>query len=180
MSERIVKANTRQSKIWAHVEHAFAAQKHRMVLVVRTIGIARATIKIGMANLVYNFQRLAWLESRIASVWHRSAPKGRPTTHKSPINPAERSMLRSRQPGLQPSLQNQTVLRTVQLTWSVGHLENRFHRVGTKIFADRVARQAGAPLDLTNGYALAEMPAADHTEYVHVDHSDASRLSTGS
>lgn len=42
----------------------FAGQKHRMGLVVRTIGIARATIKIGMANLVYNLQRLAWLEGR--------------------------------------------------------------------------------------------------------------------
>jgi IS5 family transposase len=28
--------------------------------------VSRATIKIGMANLVYNFQRLAWLEGRIA------------------------------------------------------------------------------------------------------------------
>lgn len=37
-----------------------------MGLVVRTIGIARATIKIGMANLVYNFQRLAWLQGRTA------------------------------------------------------------------------------------------------------------------
>lgn len=37
-----------------------------MGLVVRTIGIARATIKIGMASLVYNFQRLAWLEKRTA------------------------------------------------------------------------------------------------------------------
>lgn len=35
-----------------------------MGLIVRTIGIARARIKIGMANLVYNFQRLAWLEAR--------------------------------------------------------------------------------------------------------------------
>ena len=51
-------------KVRAHVEHVFAGQKHRMGLVVRTIGIARATIKIGMANLVYNFQRLAWLEGR--------------------------------------------------------------------------------------------------------------------
>lgn len=47
-------------------EHAFARQKHRMGLIVRTIGIARARIKIGMANLAYNFQRLAWLEGRIA------------------------------------------------------------------------------------------------------------------
>lgn len=38
----------------------------RMGLIVRTIGIARATVKIGMANLVYNFPRLAWLEGRTA------------------------------------------------------------------------------------------------------------------
>ena len=42
------------------------AKKHRMGLVVRTIGIARATIKIGMANLAYNFRRLVWLEERTA------------------------------------------------------------------------------------------------------------------
>ena len=48
------------------VEHVFAGQKHRVSLVVRTIGIARARIKIGMANLVYNIQRLAWLEGRTA------------------------------------------------------------------------------------------------------------------
>jgi hypothetical protein len=35
-----------------------------MGLVVRTIGIARTRIKIGMANLAYNFQRLAWLQGR--------------------------------------------------------------------------------------------------------------------
>ncbi len=66
LPERIAKANTRRSKIRAQVEHVFAGQKHRMGLIVRTIGIARATIKIGMANLVYNFQRLVWLEGRTA------------------------------------------------------------------------------------------------------------------
>jgi IS5 family transposase len=66
MPEHIAKANTKRSKIRALVEHVFAEQKHRMRLVVRTIGIARATIKIGMANLVYNFQRLACLEGRSA------------------------------------------------------------------------------------------------------------------
>ena len=30
----------------------------------RTIGIARARIKIGMASLACNIQRLAWLEGR--------------------------------------------------------------------------------------------------------------------
>ena len=44
------------------VEHVFAVQKHRTGPFIRTIGIARARIKIGMANLAYNFQRLAWLE----------------------------------------------------------------------------------------------------------------------
>ena len=42
LPERIARANTRRSKIRAHVEHVFAGQKHRMGLVVRTIGIARA------------------------------------------------------------------------------------------------------------------------------------------
>jgi hypothetical protein len=46
------------------VEHVFARQKHRMSLFIRTIGIARARIKIGMANLAYNFQRMVWLEGR--------------------------------------------------------------------------------------------------------------------
>lgn len=66
LPERIARANARRSKVRAAVEHVFAGQKHRMGLVVRTIGIARARIKIGMANLVYNFQRLAWLEGRTA------------------------------------------------------------------------------------------------------------------
>jgi hypothetical protein len=43
------------------VEHVFAEQKDRMGLFIRTIGIARATIKIGMANLVYNIKRFIFL-----------------------------------------------------------------------------------------------------------------------
>jgi len=66
LPERIARANARRSKVRAAVEHVFAGQKHRMDLVVRTIGIARARIKIGMANLAYNFQRLACLEGRTA------------------------------------------------------------------------------------------------------------------
>ena len=64
MPERVARANAKRSAIRSAVEHVFAGQKHRMGLVVRTIGIARARIKIGMANLAYNFQRLAWLERR--------------------------------------------------------------------------------------------------------------------
>ena len=37
-----------------------------MGLFVRTIGLARATTKIGLANLVHNMRRLAWLERQPA------------------------------------------------------------------------------------------------------------------
>ena len=46
------------------VEHVFAEQKDRMDLFIRTIGLPRATIKIGLANLVYNLKRLTFLKRR--------------------------------------------------------------------------------------------------------------------
>jgi hypothetical protein len=39
----------------------FAEQNDRVDLFIRTIGIARATIKIGMPNLVYNIECLLFL-----------------------------------------------------------------------------------------------------------------------
>lgn len=62
MSETTRRANALKSKVRAGVEHVFAVQKDKMDLFVRTIGIARAKIKIGMANLVYNFRRLVFLD----------------------------------------------------------------------------------------------------------------------
>jgi len=59
-------ANAARAKVRGHVEHVFAAQKHRMGLFVRTIGLDRATAKIGMANLAYNMRRFVWLEGRPA------------------------------------------------------------------------------------------------------------------
>ena len=56
------RANALKSKVRSHVEHVFAVQKDRMDLFVRTIGIARATTKIGMANLVYNIKRTLFLQ----------------------------------------------------------------------------------------------------------------------
>jgi IS5 family transposase len=58
LPEHIARANAKRSAVRSAVEHVFAGQKHRMGLFIRTIGIARARIKIGMANLAYNFQRL--------------------------------------------------------------------------------------------------------------------------
>ena len=66
MSEAMSRANGRRSKIRAFVEHVFAQQKSRMGLFVRTIGIARARTKIGMANLAYNLTRFVWHQGRTA------------------------------------------------------------------------------------------------------------------
>jgi IS5 family transposase len=66
LSEQQAKANAARARIRSSVEHVFAAPKHRMALFVRTIGMARAQVKIGMANFVYNFTRLPWLSTRVA------------------------------------------------------------------------------------------------------------------
>jgi len=67
MPEAIRRANNAKSKIRSRVEHVFAEQKDRMDLFIRTIGIARATIKIGLANLVYNIKRLLFLRRIVAA-----------------------------------------------------------------------------------------------------------------
>ncbi|NBT85117.1 MAG: IS4/IS5 family transposase, partial [Alphaproteobacteria bacterium] len=58
------KGNTTKSKIRAHVEHVFAVQKEQMHLFVRTIGLKRAKVKIGLANITYNIKRLIFFEKR--------------------------------------------------------------------------------------------------------------------
>ena len=66
MPRRTARANARKSAVRSPVEHVFARQKGPMGLFIRTIGIARATTKIGLANLTYNMQRMVWLTRRIA------------------------------------------------------------------------------------------------------------------
>ena len=61
MPGAIRRANNAKSKIRSKVEHVFAEQKDRMGLFIRTIGIARAKMKIGLANFVYNIKRLLFL-----------------------------------------------------------------------------------------------------------------------
>jgi len=60
------RANAARSKIRSHVEHPFAEQKHRMALFIRTIGIARAKAKIGIANIAFNMKRMIFWEKRSA------------------------------------------------------------------------------------------------------------------
>ena len=64
MSPRTRRANALKSMVRSCVEHVFAAQKDKMGLFIRTVGMARATVKIGMANLVYNMRRLILLQRR--------------------------------------------------------------------------------------------------------------------
>jgi transposase, IS5 family len=61
------RANAIKSKVRSGVEYVFAAQKDEMELFVRTLGIARATVKIGMANLVYIMRRLVYLDRLAAA-----------------------------------------------------------------------------------------------------------------
>ncbi len=51
MPVRTRRANARKSTVRSAVEHVFARQKGPMALVVRTIGLARARVEIGLANL---------------------------------------------------------------------------------------------------------------------------------
>jgi len=67
MPQAMRRANNAKSKVRARVEHVFAEQKDRMGLFIRTIGIARATTKIGMANIVYNIKRLIFLQRAAAA-----------------------------------------------------------------------------------------------------------------
>jgi len=64
MPKRTARANARKSAVRAHVEHPFAHQKGPMGLVIRTIGIARATAAVTLANMAYNMKRWCWLDRR--------------------------------------------------------------------------------------------------------------------
>ena len=66
MPANIARANGAKSKVRSAVEHVFARQKGPMGLFVRTIGIARATVKIGLANIAYNMKRAVWLSEMLA------------------------------------------------------------------------------------------------------------------
>jgi len=67
MPDPMSRANGRRSKNRSAVEHVFARQKAKMKLFIHTIGINRATVKIGMANIAYNMLRHVFYEK------HRSA-----------------------------------------------------------------------------------------------------------
>ena len=66
MPPHVRRGNATRGRVRAAVEHVFACQKQRLRLVVRTVGLARARTKLGLANLAYNLLRFVWLEGRAA------------------------------------------------------------------------------------------------------------------
>lgn len=64
MPSHIARANAKKSVIRARVEHVFAVIKHKRGLFIRTIGLARARTKIGIANIANNMARLVTLQAR--------------------------------------------------------------------------------------------------------------------
>ena len=66
MPAHISRGNATRARVRSLVEHLFATEKRRMGLVVRCIGLVRATARITLANLAYNMRRLVWIEGRAA------------------------------------------------------------------------------------------------------------------
>jgi len=66
MPPHLVRGNASRARVRVAIEHVFAAQKCRLGLVVRSIGLARATTRLGLANLVTNMRRLVWCAARTA------------------------------------------------------------------------------------------------------------------
>jgi IS5 family transposase len=68
LSEAETEANHRKSKLRARIEHVFGAQENAPGgRLVRTIGIVRAKVKIGLQNLAYNIRRFVILERAAAA-----------------------------------------------------------------------------------------------------------------
>jgi transposase, IS5 family len=66
LTEEQKASNRIKSKTRVRVEHVFGAQHAMGGHIVRTIGLVRAKVKIGMMNLVYNMKRLGQLLKREA------------------------------------------------------------------------------------------------------------------
>ena len=68
LSEREKRGKKTRSSIRVRVEHVFGAQSDDMGgTLVRSIGLVRATTRIGLKNLAYNMRRLVQLERLAAT-----------------------------------------------------------------------------------------------------------------
>ena len=67
MPPHMARGNARRARVRVvAIEHVFAAQKCRLGLIIRSVGLSRATARLGLANLVTNMTRLAWFLTRAA------------------------------------------------------------------------------------------------------------------
>lgn len=64
LTEEQKASNKEKSRVRSRVEHVFGAQAQMGGHIVRTIGLLRAEVKIGMMNMVYNMVRLGQLIRR--------------------------------------------------------------------------------------------------------------------
>lgn len=62
LSEAQQRANKKRSSVRVRVEHVFASHKQMAGDYVRTIGHARARLKLGLINMAYNMKRWSYLE----------------------------------------------------------------------------------------------------------------------
>jgi len=67
LTEEQKKQNREKSKVRARVEHIFASIEQTSGTFIRTIGKFRATIEIGLINLVYNIKRYIHLSKKLLS-----------------------------------------------------------------------------------------------------------------
>jgi IS5 family transposase len=66
LTDRNKEANRKRSSVRVRVEHVFGQQaSFGNGKYIRTIGLARARLKIGMMNLAYNLKRLVWLVTHV-------------------------------------------------------------------------------------------------------------------
>jgi IS5 family transposase len=71
LTEEQTLSNRTKPKVRAQAEHVFGAQAAMGGHWVRTIGLQRANVKIGLMNLVYNMKRLLQLLNRNANAVKR-------------------------------------------------------------------------------------------------------------
>ena len=64
MAKHIRRGNATRSAVRACVEHVFGYEKGPMALTIRSIGQLRASGRMTLANLNYNFRRLIFHEKR--------------------------------------------------------------------------------------------------------------------
>ena len=78
LTEEQKASNRQKSKTRTRVEHVFGAQAQMGGHVVRTIGIARARVKIAMMNLAYNMRRFVLLCRGESRAWRGDDGRGAP------------------------------------------------------------------------------------------------------